>query len=239
MEILICDDDEIIINQINNILLMWSKKAGYTLNITTYQRADAILNKDDISFDIAFVDIEMPGINGLTLSEKLKKINPDTIVFIVTSFQNYLDSAMKIKVFRYLSKPIDANRLIHNFNDAIDEYQNICRYITINNKNTVYKIKTKDILYIQSRKHGSFIATKNDEIISTSKAKDLLKKINLPDTFIPSNTSCCVNLQNVIGFDKEKVILRKSENETVSVYISGRRFSNFKNKFLIYAGDLK
>ena len=239
MEILICDDDINIINQIKELLLMWSKKNRYDLNIATAQSADTIFDNNNHSFDIAFVDIEMPGINGLALSEKLKKTNSDTIVFIITSFQNYLDSAMKIKVFRYLSKPIDANRLINNFNDAIDEYHNICRYITVNYKNSVFKVKTKDILYIQSQKHGSCIETKNDTITTSKKAKDLLEDINLPDSFIHSNASCTVNLQNVIAFDKENVVLRKNENETVSVYMSGRRFSVFKTKFMLYAGDVK
>ncbi len=49
----------------------------------------------------------MQGVNGLELSEKLKQLNPNIIVIVLTSFQNHLDSAMKIHVFRYLSKPIE------------------------------------------------------------------------------------------------------------------------------------
>ena len=79
----------------------------------------------------------------------------------------------------------------------------------------------------------------NENITTSKKAKDLLEDINLPDSFIHSNASCAVNLQNVIAFDKENVVLRKSENETVSVYMSGRRFSDFKTKFMMYAGDVK
>lgn len=54
----------------------------------------------------------MPGVNGLSVTKHLQTLNPNIIVFIVTSFQGYLDDAMDLKVFRFLSKPIDENRFL-------------------------------------------------------------------------------------------------------------------------------
>lgn len=54
----------------------------------------------------------MPGINGLKLSQKLKQNNPDILIMIITAFESYLDDAMEIHVYRYLSKPIDENRFL-------------------------------------------------------------------------------------------------------------------------------
>jgi len=58
--------------------------------------------------------VERPGRNGISTGTLLKKMNPNVRVFIVTSYLDYLDHAMKFHVFRYLSKPIDKARLFRN-----------------------------------------------------------------------------------------------------------------------------
>ena len=119
MKILVCDDDQNIVNRINTILKHISNERKLIFDITTYNLGDKVC-KDKNKYDIAFIDIEMPGINGLSVTKYVKKVNPNAIIFIVTSFQSYLDDAMALNVFRYLSKPIDKNRFIKNMNVAID-----------------------------------------------------------------------------------------------------------------------
>lgn len=101
IKLLICDDNPEITKQIKELISIFEKKYRLKFQIDIKNSGDFIL-KDNKSYDIAIVDIEMPGINGLRLSEKLKELNSDTIVIVLTSFQNYLDSAMRIHVFRYL-----------------------------------------------------------------------------------------------------------------------------------------
>ncbi len=56
--------------------------------------------------------------SGNTLRERY----PNILIFIVTSFMEYLDDAMRFHVFRYLSKPIDRQRLFRNLDDALAQY---------------------------------------------------------------------------------------------------------------------
>lgn len=88
MNVLICDDDLKIVQQIKNFLLKLSKQSTYNFDITCFSNGDFILDKQ-IKTDFAFIDIEMPGVNGLTVTKHLQKINPNIIIFIVTSFQGY------------------------------------------------------------------------------------------------------------------------------------------------------
>ena len=122
INILVCDDNENITDEVYKLLKYIEQKSKNEFNIDVKNRGDFIFSSNK-SYDIAIVDIEMPGVNGLKLSEKLKELNSDVIVIVLTSFQNYLDNAMRIHVFRYLSKPIDKNRFYENFNDALTEYK--------------------------------------------------------------------------------------------------------------------
>lgn len=238
IKLLICDDDISITNQVDQLVKRISKSHKIQFEITKENNSKNVLNKAE-AYDIAIIDIEMPNINGIKLSEELKTINPDIIIIILTSFQSYLDSAMKIHVFRYLSKPIDKNRFYMNLKDALDEYRLISKIITITNKDEVHLIKTKDILYIENKKRGSIIHTKHNIYDSDKKPKELLQIIDQNNCFVYSHNSIIVNLQNVIDFNRNEIVLRKSDNETVSTYISQRKYREFKKSFFNFAGDLR
>ena len=209
INILICDDDEIIVNQVDKLISAWGEVHNINFWVDKRTSGDFIL-KTSNCYDIAFVDIEMPGISGLKLAEELQRNNPDVIIIVITSFHNYLDAAMRVHVFRYLSKPIDINRFNDNFRDAIQEHRNVSKSIVIDLKDEVYYVKTKDILYIENLKYGSNIVTKKDKYTTSKKPKEWINIINQPNCFIFSHNSIVVNLQNVIDFDRSSVTLRNN-----------------------------
>lgn len=237
IKLLICDDDKKVVCDLLKLISTFETKNKISFDIDTKSSGDFILDNQKI-YDIAIVDIEMPGINGLTLSKILKCNNDDIIVMILTSFQNYLDDAMKIHVFRYLSKPLDKNRFFSNFSDAINEYRNINKNITLCINDQVHLIKTKDILFIENLKYGSKIVTKQGSFITSIKPKQWQEKINQNNCFVFSHNSILVNLQNVIDFNKKEVTL-KDKNNIVKTYMSQRKYSNFKKSFFDFAGGIK
>lgn len=238
IDILVCDDNSNVLQQIYKLIKHFEKNNNLRFNIQTKNSADFIL-QENYRCDIALIDIEMPGISGLRLAEELKKKNPDVIVIVVTSFQNYLDDAMRIRVFRYLSKPIEPNRFFENFRDALVEYKNISKTIILEIKDEIYSIKTKDILYIENKKHGSIIVTRDLTLSINKKPSELYSLINQPNCFVYSHNSYIVNLQNVIDFNKNTITLRKNRDNTVFAYMSQRKYSDFKKAFLAFAGGIR
>lgn len=237
IKILICDDDLNIGKQIAALLKCFEKKYKLKFHVDIKNSGEFIL-KTPWRYDIAFIDIEMPSISGLNLGKLLKSINPDIIIIVITSFQNYLDDAMKIHVFRYLSKPIDKNRFYNNFKDALKEYRSIGKSIIVTFNNEVHRIRTKDILFIENQKYGSIIHSKYGDYQSNIKPKQWAKDID-QSSFVFSHNSILVNLQNVVDFNNSTVVLRKNEHETVKTYISQRKYSNFKKSFFDFAGGIK
>ena len=125
MRILICDDDKNITTQLQRYIMDFFKNRKLeSPEICCYHSGDALLS-DAGSKDIVFLDIEMPGLNGIYVGKELKEKNKNTIIFIITSYVEYLDDAMRFHVFRYLSKPLDKQRLFQNMKDAIQLYNSI------------------------------------------------------------------------------------------------------------------
>ena len=56
--------------------------------------------------DIAMLDINMPDINGITLTSKLREINPDIRIIFVTAYEQYAVDAFSVHADGYLLKPV-------------------------------------------------------------------------------------------------------------------------------------
>lgn len=238
IKVLVCDDDRIITDKVQQLLTIIQEQYIFELDIETYNDGRLAMESKEI-YDIAIVDIEMPDVDGLALSEDLKKRNSDAIVMILTSFSDYLDSAMRIQVFRYLSKPIDEERFTKNFMEAVDYYKQISKQIVVESGDEVLTIKTKDILYIENLKHGSVIATKHGDYKTNKKPLEWYETINQPNCFTFSHKSFLVNLQNVINFDKNTVHFQGLNNTVRIACISQRKYYEFKKAFFDFAGGVR
>lgn len=137
MRICICDDDALITEQLQKYI--WTYFAGAHLKCpetACFDNGEALL-ADQGDIDILFLDVEMPGMNGIYVGNELKKRNQNIIILIITSYIEYLDDAMRFHVFRHLSKPLDRQRFFRNMKDAIDLYNNLTRTLPIETRQGV------------------------------------------------------------------------------------------------------
>ncbi|WP_075619048.1 response regulator transcription factor [Paenisporosarcina indica] len=134
MNILLVDDEALELDQLEYIM-----KAHFS-NWTFYKAVDAsiaIQLAKKVKISLAFLDIQMPGKNGLELAKELKK-NYEMDIIIVTAFQSfeYAQSSLRIGVNDYLTKPIVESELLmflekyrkwSTQNDSIQEVLHIIR----------------------------------------------------------------------------------------------------------------
>lgn len=230
MKILICDDDIEIINEIEGLL----SEHGGDFEITKAQNGNKLIESDE-KFDLAFVDIEMPQVNGLTLTKRLKNNNPAIIVFIVTSFNGYLDDAMDLNVFRYLSKPINRERFFKSLDSALKLYNQSSESIVVETANGSHRISSRDILYIAIDKRKTRIVTGKGEFKCVNNL-DYWKKIFLGNnSFVQPHYSFIVNLRNVTDFSRTEITINLND-KTEYVPISRGHYNDFRQAFFNYVG---
>src|SRR5699024_10554193 len=70
--------------------------------------------------DIVFLDISMPGINGIDLAKEIKKAIPETKVILLTAYEEYAVEAFNVQVDDYLLKPIQNDSLLQAFSKVFD-----------------------------------------------------------------------------------------------------------------------
>lgn len=118
MKVLLVDDESLQLVRLENAckkVLLDAEFSSYTNPVKALQENDKTL------FDIAFLDIEMPGINGIQLAKNLKKINPLIKIVFVTAYNEYALQAFKIHAHGYITKPVSEAKI----KEEVDELQNI------------------------------------------------------------------------------------------------------------------
>ena len=109
MKVLLVDDEHL-----NLVRLQTEAKKALPegTEIFAYENPlEALKESKNKQIDIAFLDIEMPELNGIQLAKELKKINPTINVVFVTAYDSYAFDAYKIHASGYLSKPVKAQKI--------------------------------------------------------------------------------------------------------------------------------
>ena len=230
MKIAICDDDKIITNQLEKYILDYFKKSRLpACPIDTYASGEALLASPE-TYDMIFLDIEMPGLSGIFVGQELKSRNPDVIIFIVTSFAEYLDDAMRFHVFRYLSKPIDKDRLYRNFRDALALYTTLTQKTGIEMKQGLKTVFSHEIICVEAKEHRVFVHT-------TLGSFEAIRNMNYWEHTLPENCffrthrSFIVNMQHVTEFDHDLIHLHHGQ---MTAYLTRRKYTEFKDRYLLF-----
>ena len=80
--------------------------------IASCASGEEVLSLPDLkSFDVAFIDIDMPGITGVQLARELKALNPDLNVVFATGYGEYMADAFELHSSGYLMKPITPEKV--------------------------------------------------------------------------------------------------------------------------------
>jgi two-component system LytT family response regulator len=230
MRISICDDDSLITEKLTKYINNYFEHNHIKCpEIVCFSNGEDLL-ADSGNIDILFLDIEMPGVNGIYVGKELKKRNDNIIIFIVTSYSEYLDEAMRFHVFRYLSKPVDKQRLFRNLKDALLLYNSITCKIPIETKQGVQTLPAASVISVEAQGRKVIIHTtlRDFETIHNMQYwQDTLPQ----NRFFRTHRSFIINFEYVTDFDHTLIHLA---NNQFSAYLTRRKYSEFKNAYLLY-----
>lgn len=169
--LLIVDDEE----SVRDSLYNWFIEDGYQVKCA--QNAKEALNMLQISnFDIILADIKMPGMDGLEMHRRIKALNRDAIVIVMTAFASVETAVQALKdgAYDYITKPFDPDDLSHLIRNAAHQ-------ITLRSENEALKNKVisleniEDIIgnskvMIRALKQVESVAQSNSSVIITGES---------------------------------------------------------------------
>lgn len=107
IKIAICDDEKEAVVVHESIVRKSLKTCSISCEITAYTNSDNLLYdiiEDSFFYDLLLLDIEMPGVTGMEISEKIKPHLPHVKIVFVTSHLEYAIDAFELSIFRFVPK---------------------------------------------------------------------------------------------------------------------------------------
>lgn len=232
MRIVFCDDElQSLLTVRQAVEDFFNREESLQPEYAQYQRGEDLLRQEQ-TVDIAFLDVQMPDISGIELGRQLKAHNPFIKIFIVTAYPDYLDDAMGAQVFRYLSKPVDPNRLLTNLREAVRQYHLDTRSYPIVTEDGVVMCRAEQLMAVEAAQKRVLIHTVDGLLIAKEPMEHWKTTLTLP-CFYQTHRSFLINMRFVNAIHRDKVILRH-ENRQLEAYLTRRRYSHFKDCFLQY-----
>lgn len=234
MTIAICDDDreflEIMRTEVHNIF----KENLLQVEVLIYDNADDLLK--DIAIKCiytVFLDIDMPGMNGFELSERLKMHNENVQIVFVTSYEVFMHKAFDFRPFGYVRKNKLNQELKNTIKRLEQHYENTNVFIELCNKNEHAKWRLSDIYYFESQNNDIIAYGKMGKFKFRGRLAMLERQYNQYG-FVLINRGLLVNLRYMVKMSKSNIIL---SNQT-ELPISKSRYATVKNEYLMHRDNL-
>ncbi len=117
--ILIVDDEAVVRDSLGK----WFSEEGYNVD-TASSAKEALLKLPAERWDLALLDIKMPGMDGLDLQRKMHEAHPEIIIIIMTGYASVETAVQALKdgAYDYITKPFDPDDLTHVIRKALEHY---------------------------------------------------------------------------------------------------------------------
>lgn len=215
IRIAVCDNEKAVTHKLEVILEENAKK-----NLIVNQTVDVYnssltfmnyLNHYPEFYDLIYLDIEMPEIDGINLARKIRENNRNVIIIYISAHENYCADLFPVFPFRFLKKPIDEDAFAADYAAAYAEISRPEYFFSYHVRGVLYRNPLKDIIYFESSGRNINIVIKNKK----EKSEQFRSKLGDLETHLMEHQAqflrihqsylINVNLITEFGFDYVKM----------------------------------
>lgn len=198
MNVVVCDYNDVERNQIVQTL----KSITYVNYVETYANPKSLLdNLNNKRFDIIFLDINLPHMNGIETANAIRNIDTTIPIVFVAKTKCFSMDAFSVYATDYILKPVDIDRLKKTIS-RIGELSAHCekKVVDIKTRSMVYRVKESEIVLIEKVMNRCIVFTEKSTFEVQSPLKyfeDILDE----NKFIRSHVGYLVNRDKISGIE--------------------------------------
>lgn len=231
MNIAICDDKEIDIKYIEKTVKKEFEVHNINCELSLYTDAESLLEANQLQpFDVIFLDLDMPGLNGMEAASRLNKLNSVTEIIFVTNHDELVYKAYRFKAVGFIRKKYLKTEISEILETLIESINARHQYIAFSDTGVEFKCLINDIMYMQSDDHYV-------DIITTKKKYTLRDSLNNIENlyshfgFIRVHSRYLVNFRYIYSIEKNTIVL----NNKHQIPISRSKTTAVKESFQFYS----
>lgn len=236
----LCDDIKEYNKKIENQIERYGSENHIEVKISSYcSGMQLILNFQEKKFDIIFLDISMPDLDGFETAEKIRQIDPQVEIVFCTSYYTVTNASkgFEVEATDFLSKP-----LLYKKIETI--LHRVYRKKLINAEEKLFlkchdgliTLQLSDIIYLQTKNKTLILHTIDGTIKSNQRMCDLEKRLS-HKMFYRCHNSFMVNFDYVEGVHKDNVLLKSKGGDIKVIPVSKYKKEEFLKALASYVGN--
>lgn len=224
INIAICDDDPAVLGE----MVMRISRFRPDYAVEAFGSGGALL-KSKKRFDMVFLDIEMPGTDGMETAKQLHDRRGGVYIIFLTSHTEYMREAFKVRAYRYLVKPVRESELYESILQAEKELLEKKKVASTVDAETTL-IALDHIVCIEAYGDRALIHTVDGTVISNRSLKHWAETLG-GGRFFRVHKSYLVAFAHIERFDRSGVTVAHMDD---LIPVSRRNASAFKDAFAEY-----
>ena len=236
MHILVCDDDAAFSAKVAEYAATYFEAHEIPVQATVCSDPEQVLAIPDLElYRIAFLDVDMPQINGIALGGQLRHRNPDICLVYVSAYLAFALDGYKVNAYRYILKRDVAKQLPSCLEDIFSGMSDLRKTLEVHHNRTTSEIPLDQIYYLESdlRQINVYGDIPHQPICTFyGKIADLPAML-YENGFLQVGRSDVVNLQYVRSIRNYKVELRSG----VELSVSRQYYTAIRSAWLEWKGQ--
>ncbi|WMJ89081.1 LytR/AlgR family response regulator transcription factor [Anaerocolumna sp. MB42-C2] len=216
MNIAICEDNKAIASEVENYIL----NLGFrNMECDIFYSGDKLISYllgNETAYQIYFLDIIMPGINGIETAQKIREKDTKAIIIFMTDYKDYVFHVFEVLPFRFLIKPVTQEKIDIIVYDAIEYLCSSKKFFFFSVENTNYQVPFEDIIYFESNKRKIRMVTNKEEHLFYDKLSNVEQKLD-NNFFARIHVSYLINFENLCEVETNKVRMINSDILPISM----------------------
>jgi DNA-binding LytR/AlgR family response regulator len=237
MRIAICEDEKAESERLYGMIKRYYETDTFrSITIRTYSNGSDFLDDfEKISFDLVFLDIKMPGQNGMEVARLVRRKDAHVILVFVTYTKQFAIDGYTVKVFRYLVKPIEYGHLKAVLDAVSLEETRAEGFLRFVSSDAAYRLPLGEIIYIEKEGRVALVHLADGRVI---RGKLLLREAmeQLEDTGAMAwpHQTYVVNMQFIREIDRHEKVLRLHTGEVLKV--ARGKLNGLMSAYMDYSG---
>lgn len=206
IHIAIAEDEQEHADKLEEYVTRYADEVHTPVKITRFTNAVALIDGYTADYDLIFLDIRMPYMDGMNAAHKLREADGDVLIVFVTSMKQYAIEGYSVNAADYIVKPFaypDFELKMHRIFKRLKMSENDKAELVLSTEKGMIKVKPADIRYVETDGHSVVYKLLNGEdIIQYGSLKAAEAKLSVYG-FTKCNSCYLVNLKyvkNVKGF---------------------------------------
>lgn len=231
LRIAVVEDDPACAAILREHLDRFSRDSGEELRVVCFSDGMDIVEDYRPAWDIIFMDIEMPHLDGMTAAERIRGIDPSVVLIFITNMAQYAIRGYAVDAMDYVLKPVSYYAFALKMKKAVELIRSRIRAsILLPVDGEVRRVPLADILYVEVQSHYLHYHTAQGEYTMTGSLKEVEKQLSGQD-FVRCNSCYLVNLRHVTGVRDGAAVVGDAE-----LQISRPKKREFLRRLTDYVG---